>query len=329
MTANSLSTGKANTIAYSTNWSGYVVNTAGTPQVTAIWARWNVPTISSASPMPAYSSDWIGIGGYYGDNTLIQTGTEQGISSGGSTTYDAWYELIPAAEVVVFAVSPGDLMTASIQYQGSNSWSVSTQDVTNGHSWNNGGNKLTYTSTFYSAEWIHEATSLCYPIIGCTVQKLTKTSEVSFTDAKATIGSTSAGSIGDFSTIQVMMDDPNSSTLKVLAEPGCLPSKDRFEETYTGDLPQVPPVLLDCYVPLSVQAGTTLILNYYVFNDNPSAISYGLGAGIRLTGTTAEIDDQTHDTTVSVPAQASTWQSRQFYIQPSVAIGTYDWKVAV
>ncbi len=316
------SPGRTNTIDYSRNWSGYAVNTAGNPHVTAVWAKWIVPTVSSASPKPAYSGDWIGIGGFYGDRTLIQTGTAEEIDSSGSTIYYAWYELIPASDVVVFSVSPGDLMAASIQYQGSNMSLVSIQDLTNGHSWNNGGNALTYTSNFYSAEWIHEATSFC-TFGECIAQTLAKTSDVIFTDARAKVGST-IGSIGDFSTIQIMLDQNNL----IIAEPGCLPSKDRFVETYTGDLDQVraPPVLLDCSVQLSAQSGTPLTLNYYLFNDGASA--YWFGANLRRTGTTNAMNDQPDDTSVSLPS-GSGWYSRKFYLQTSVPSGTYDWNIAL
>ena len=68
------------------------------------------------------SSDWIGIGGgcidagcTVGDNTLIQTGTEQDVSSG-SASYGAWWELIPGPSIAItnMTVQPGDHMHADI-----------------------------------------------------------------------------------------------------------------------------------------------------------------------------------------------------------------------
>jgi hypothetical protein len=315
------------TIDFSTNWSGYVIDTAGNPNVTAIWAKWVVPTINSTSPKPAYSADWIGIGGYNGDRTLIQTGTKQDIDLSGNTTYKAWYEIIPASAVDVFGVSPGDLMAATIQYKGSNTWFLSIQDLTNGHSWVN--STLAYKSTFYSAEWIHEAAAQCDELtFTCASQRLAKTSDVLFSDARATIGST-YGSIGDFSSIQVILSqtDENFEIVKVLAEPGCLVSGDRFDESYTGDLAILPPVLIDCSInPATAQGGTTLTLNYFLFDNDPRA--FWLAASIRPSGTTNVIDDLAHDGSVSVHS-GSGWYSRQFYLQPSFAPGTYDWNLAI
>ena len=315
------------TIDFSTNWSGYVVDTAGNPNVTAIWAKWVIPRISSISPKPAYSSDWIGIGGYNGDPTLIQAGTKQDIDFRGNTTYAAWYELIPASAVVVFSVSPGDMMAASIQYQGSDLWSVSIQDLTNGHSWSN--NTMAYNSTFYSAEWIHEAASYCDDLTStCVSQTLAKTSDVLFTDAKAIIGA-NQGSIGDFRTTQLILSqtDENGQIVKVLAEPSCLASRDRFDESYTGDLTILPPVLIDCSViPSTARIGTTLTLNYFLFDNDPR--EFWLGASIRPAGTTDAINDSVNDGSVSVYS-GSGWYSRQFYLQPSIAPGAYDWDLAI
>jgi len=315
------------TIDFSTNWSGYVVDTAGNPNVTAIWAKWVIPRISSISPKPAFSSDWIGIGGYNGDPTLIQAGTKQDIDFRGNTTYAAWYELIPASAVVVFGVSPGDMMAASIQYQGSNLWSVSIQDLTNSHLWSN--NTMAYNSTYYSAEWIHEAASYCDDLPStCVSQTLAKTSDVLFTDAKAIIGA-NQGLIGDFRTTQLILSqtDENGQVVKVLAEPGCLASRDRFDESYTGDLTILPPVLIDCsIIPSTARTGTTLTLNYFLFDNDPR--EFWLGATIRPAGTTYAINDSIDDESVSVYS-GSGWYSRQFYLQPSIAPGAYDWDLVI
>jgi len=76
-----------------TNWSGYVDTGA---QFTGVSGSWVVPAVQDSAPTQA-SATWIGIDGF-SDDTLIQTGTEQ-ITSGGATSYDAWYELLPADPV--------------------------------------------------------------------------------------------------------------------------------------------------------------------------------------------------------------------------------------
>jgi hypothetical protein len=318
-----------NSIKYSYNWAGYAFSATG---VTQIWGKWAVPSVAS-SPTGAYSSTWIGIGGYT-ESTLIQTGTSQEIDSSGNYHYYAWYELLPAGPVTLFNVSPGDLMYATISYQSGTTWNIYITDVTAG-SGHTSNTNVQYTSSFGSAEWIHEAPCGAVVLNTCVDWlTLANTSDALFYGAEATVGGTSKF-LGDFSYDQLVMDDPNSGSLHVRAEPGCLPagapgtSKDRFAVTYDDNLAQIPPLLLDCSISSqSAHPGDTLTFSYYIFNDNPSSTTYGLGASIRQTGTSGEIDDTSHDITVSAPS-GSTWQSRQFYIQLSTSIGTYDWSVAV
>ena len=93
------------------NWSGY----AETGTFTGVSGTWTVPSVASTSSA-TYSSTWIGVDGYNNGN-LIQTGTEQDYYNG-AAHYDAWWEILPAAETEIspssYAVSPGDQMSSSI-----------------------------------------------------------------------------------------------------------------------------------------------------------------------------------------------------------------------
>lgn len=177
------------------NWSGYAVaNFSTTDTYTIAQASWTVPKVSYVAPPPVchvynffgrqsefctstnvsaeYSSSWVGIGGYCEsnscttvDNTLIQLGTEQDVSSRGETQYYAWIEMLPNSLVTIpHPVYPGDAITASLTCQSNcspsenQSWSLSMQDSTAGHSWT-WTTTVTYTSTLLSAEWIQEAPS--------------------------------------------------------------------------------------------------------------------------------------------------------------------------
>src|SRR5690348_14453560 len=105
-------------------------------------ADWTVPTPSAHKAGEAeYSSDWVGIGGgcidancTVGDNTLIQTGTEQDIAANGARSYSAWYELIPEPETVIpsITVHAGDRMHADIGevVSGSNVWKITLTNRT-------------------------------------------------------------------------------------------------------------------------------------------------------------------------------------------------------
>ena len=146
----------------SSNWFGYDQGSValGGTLFTSISGDWTVPSASEhTAGQAADSSDWIGIGGgcvdagcTVGDETLIQTGTEQ--DSDG--TYDAWWELVPAPSISIsMTVAPGDHMHASIAelVPLSNVWAITLQDVTRGETFTQ---TVPYASTHLTAEWIEE-----------------------------------------------------------------------------------------------------------------------------------------------------------------------------
>jgi peptidase A4-like protein len=150
----------------SNNWFGYNQGTLeqGTKQFHSITGDWTVPTVSRhTAGQSAASSDWIGIGGgcvdarcTVGDNTLIQTGTEQDVSASGARSYSAWYELIPAPSLRInMIVRAGDHMHARIAetVSGSNVWKITLKDVTRNETFTT---TVPYSSTHATAEWIEE-----------------------------------------------------------------------------------------------------------------------------------------------------------------------------
>jgi hypothetical protein len=151
----------------SDNWFGYNLGTLGDGDnlFSSITGNWTVPTATQhTSGQAEDSADWIGIGGGCvnsgcdaSDETLIQTGTEQDVSSTGATSYDAWYELVPAPELEIsnMTIEPGDQMHASLtQLAGeSNVWEITIEDVTRGETYST---TVPYSSTQDTAEWIEE-----------------------------------------------------------------------------------------------------------------------------------------------------------------------------
>src|SRR6478735_1071129 len=115
---------RANTNS-SSNWFGYNQGTLeqNGKMFNSITGDWTVPTATQhTAGQDESSSDWIGIGGgcidagcTATDSTLIQTGTEQDVSSG-TGSYSAWWELVPAPSVTIsgMTVAPGDHMHASL-----------------------------------------------------------------------------------------------------------------------------------------------------------------------------------------------------------------------
>ena len=151
----------------STNWFGYNQGTLeqNGKLFNAISGDWTVPTATQhTSGQAEASSDWIGIGGgcidsgcSAGDNTLIQTGTEQDVDSTGKASYSAWYELVPAPSLTIsnMTVSPGDHMSASLAetVPDSNVWTITIKDVTRNESYST---TVPYSSSHATAEWIEE-----------------------------------------------------------------------------------------------------------------------------------------------------------------------------
>ncbi len=152
--------------AQSNNWFGYNQGTLeqGGKLFNSITGDWTVPTATQhTAGQDEASSDWIGIGGgcldaacTVGDNTLIQTGTEQDVT-GGKASYSAWWELVPVPSLTIsnITVHPGDHMHASISevVSDANLWNITLQDVTTGQSFST---TVPYASTHATAEWIEE-----------------------------------------------------------------------------------------------------------------------------------------------------------------------------
>ncbi len=137
----------------SENWSGYAVTGSG---FTNAQGSWIVPKVNCAKTLEAYSAFWVGIDGYSSD-TVEQTGT---ISLCFLTTaeYYAWYEFYPAASVEITSVpvSPGDTMSASVTYNGSE-FTITITNETTGKTYSKSATVAGAERS--SAEWIAEAPS--------------------------------------------------------------------------------------------------------------------------------------------------------------------------
>ncbi|HEX6458140.1 MAG TPA: G1 family glutamic endopeptidase [Thermoleophilaceae bacterium] len=178
--------------AQSNNWFGYNQGTLeqGSKLFNSITGDWTVPTATQhTAGQDEASSDWIGIGGgcidagcTVGDNTLIQTGTEQDIT-GGKASYSAWWELVPAPSLNIsnITVHPGDHMHAAITevVPNANLWKITLQNVTTGQSFST---TVPYASTHATAEWIEE-TPLTIGTSGAGLAALPNLTNVPFTNA--------------------------------------------------------------------------------------------------------------------------------------------------
>ncbi|MFZ2056946.1 MAG: G1 family glutamic endopeptidase [Acidimicrobiales bacterium] len=150
--------GRVTDITEFDNWSGLGVPGSG---IEGAEGAWTVPAVEP-STAALYSSTWVGVDGLNNPD-LIQTGTSQ-YTGGGSTSYFAWYEILPSDAVVIglnsnpAPVEPGDQMLASVAETNTEYvWTIYLKDVT--QNWYFEDN-FYYYGPGDSAEWIEEAPAI-------------------------------------------------------------------------------------------------------------------------------------------------------------------------
>lgn len=113
----------------STNWSGYAA-TGSKGAFTSVTTTFTQPAVNCTSGNQ-YSSFWVGLDGY-NSNSVEQTGTEADCT-GSSASYSAWYEMYPKFPVTYSnPVKPGDVITESVTFSGSRSYTLTLTDSTEG-----------------------------------------------------------------------------------------------------------------------------------------------------------------------------------------------------
>lgn len=139
------------TVEESTNWSGYAVTGSS---FTKALGSWTIPTVNCSTTPNTYSSFWVGIDGWTSD-TVEQTGTDSDCD-GTTPSYYAWYEFYPNPSYLIssVAVSPGNVMSASVTYSGSE-FTITITNETTGKSYSRSSRVRGAQRS--SAEWIAEA----------------------------------------------------------------------------------------------------------------------------------------------------------------------------
>ena len=135
----------------SENWSGYAVTGSS---FTVAKGSWTVPAVNCSKTPNTYAAFWVGIDGYSSDS-VEQTGT-LAECVGSSATYYAWYEFYPnpSYEITSVPVSPGNQISASVTYNGSEFTTTITNETT-GKSYSKSAKVRGAARS--SAEWIAEA----------------------------------------------------------------------------------------------------------------------------------------------------------------------------
>ncbi len=117
----------------STNWSGYAA-TGGTGAFSSVSASWTEPTAACSSNRrrsDQYAAFWVGLDGF-SSNSVEQTGTDSDCV-GRTPDYYGWYEMYPANPVYFGStVDPGDQMSASVTFSGTETYTLVLKDSTQG-----------------------------------------------------------------------------------------------------------------------------------------------------------------------------------------------------
>jgi hypothetical protein len=176
---------------------------------------------------------WVGIDGY-SNSTVEQLGTEQDVING-KAVYDAWWEMYssgkgqPEQVITGMTIQPGDSISASVTYLGSNNFQLSITDSSHA----NDSFTITVSSSSLqsplaqrtSAEWIVEA-----PSVGGSIATVANFGSVTFTNASATINGVT-GPINSSSwqnqAINIAVNGTTYDTTSVLTNNGT-----SFVETY-------------------------------------------------------------------------------------------------
>jgi hypothetical protein len=225
------------------NWSGYAQD-GTTGEFKAVQDTWTVPTVNTSLSGDQYSSDWVGIGGY-SESTLVQAGTEAD-NIGGTAQYDAWTEILPAAEVVIpgLVIHPGDKIKTTVKETSSGVWKMKVKDVTTGQS---GGKTVDYSSSGASAEAVHERPCIAD---GCSstsdLANLTETNNVTFEPGKYStaaagtpVWQTLLGAAAGATLYQMwMVNDADSAYIAATSNPNT--EKNGFTVAYGSTQPAPP-----------------------------------------------------------------------------------------
>ncbi len=115
----------------SASWGGYYLSGAA-GAFSSVAAGWTAPAAACVAGSQ-FASFWVGLDGV-SSASVEQVGTEADCA-GGKATYFGWYELYPAAPVDFGnKIAPGDAMTASVTFSGTETFTVVLKDTTAGWS---------------------------------------------------------------------------------------------------------------------------------------------------------------------------------------------------
>jgi hypothetical protein len=172
----------------SPNWSGYVL-TGASGGYRAISADWTVPTVDCTSVPDGTTADWVGVNGWNGVPGLFQDGTTSQCVNGQQNDFAWWTDTAEKYSAPsLFAVAPGDVISAEVWQQSSDLWAYDVSDLTSG-SWSSASESFSGPGT--TAEWIAEDPEDPEDLTTEELQPLADFGSVTFTDLGLTVPSSS------------------------------------------------------------------------------------------------------------------------------------------
>jgi hypothetical protein len=181
----------------SENWSGYAADSGTYTSVSASWVQ---PTGTCSGDTDEYSSFWVGLDGYT-SSTVEQTGTDTDCD-GSTPSYYGWYETYPNPSYSFGdTINPGDTISASVTYEGSDNFEYTLADETQG--WSTSTQQTEPDAQLSSAEVIIEA-PCCTNSGG--ILPLADFGTVNFSNAQV-----DGSPIGDSNPEQIIMVDGNGN----------------------------------------------------------------------------------------------------------------------
>ena len=204
----------ASKISFSYNWAGYVQSAKKRNTFTGVTSTIFVTTVKTSVPGSQYSSDWVGIdGGNRRARSLVQAGVEED-NLGGTASYYAWTEILPAPEVPLgLVIGPGDEMTVSVRETAIDRWTMTVSDDSKKTS---SSTTVSYATPGVTVEAIHERTCVTgFACAGTDFPPLATTTDETFEQAQFT--SSPAGSTAAYSPLLAPVNGATLSDVVMVA----------------------------------------------------------------------------------------------------------------
>ena len=216
-------------VSSSLNWAGFYVGTSTGSGFKQVTGNWSTPCMSGPINSNHLTAQWIGIGGIYGSQHLLQVGTVLLTDA----RFHPFYELFPSPPVISGqAFSCGNNFTAEADYgvrsTGTNKNHISIKNLTTGFTLDYIVPDSKFKPDTKSAEWVDER-----PSCKSGLTDLADFHYVNWTNPQARGTAKGAGlsPIRSFTNSSIVMQDNKHHTL---AKPDGLNSNNTFKDRWYG-----------------------------------------------------------------------------------------------